>query len=76
LPGHKLPFGDAQKRIEELQLHHAERCDLILNACHAKAKTYKSLYKILFVRPLDFNQHCHRRDARAHNFFVSYTKRN
>ena len=56
LPGHKLPFRDAQNRIEELQSHHAERCNLILNACQPAAKTCKELHKVLFARPLEFNQ--------------------
>jgi len=31
LPGHGDPFSEFEKRIYELERHHAERCDEILN---------------------------------------------
>ncbi len=56
LPGHQLPFFGLHRRVDELLAHHRERCDLILDACRANAKSAAELVPALFHRKLDPHQ--------------------
>jgi glyoxylase-like metal-dependent hydrolase (beta-lactamase superfamily II) len=52
LPSHGLPFRGLHGRIEQLQMHHAERLDDLLAAC-TEPKSATDLVPVLFRRPLD-----------------------
>lgn len=56
LPSHRVPFHGLHTRIAELEAHHAHRCDLILDACAAAARTCAELLPVLFKRALDPHQ--------------------
>jgi glyoxylase-like metal-dependent hydrolase (beta-lactamase superfamily II) len=51
LPSHGLPFRGLHARIAQLETHHAERCDELLEAC-AEPKTAAELMPVLFAREL------------------------
>jgi glyoxylase-like metal-dependent hydrolase (beta-lactamase superfamily II) len=55
LPAHNLPFYGLHQRIEELQVHHAQRCAEIVGACTV-ALTTAQLVPVLFPRALDAQQ--------------------
>lgn len=56
LPGHHLPFTGLSSRIAELELHHAERCELIVEACRSVGRSAAELVPFLFHRLLDPHQ--------------------
>ncbi len=53
LPGHNLPFYGLHPRVDELIAHHRLRCDVIVEACRAAAKTAAELIPVVFGRPID-----------------------
>jgi glyoxylase-like metal-dependent hydrolase (beta-lactamase superfamily II) len=53
---HNLPFYSLHRRIDELALHHRQRCGEILDACRAEPKSAADIIPILFRRPLDAHQ--------------------
>ena len=55
LPSHGLPFVGVQSRVAALQLHHAERLDVLEAAC-AQPMSAADLLPTLFPRPLDTHQ--------------------
>jgi len=56
LPGHHVPFTGLHVRLDELAAHHAERCEMIAEACRAGAKTATDLVPVVFKRELDPHQ--------------------
>ena len=52
LPAHKLPFIGIKARAAELQAHHAEHLQALINTC-AEKKTAVQLLPVLFKRKLD-----------------------
>jgi glyoxylase-like metal-dependent hydrolase (beta-lactamase superfamily II) len=56
LSGHHVPFSGLHKRIDELALHHEERCRIIETACKSEAKTAAEIVPLLFRRDLDPHQ--------------------
>lgn len=54
LPAHKLPFRGARARVGELEHHHAQHLQALINACVDK-KTAVQLLPVLFKRKLDDN---------------------
>lgn len=56
LPGHGLPFYGARRRVEELQVHHRRRFQVILDACAERELSAYELVKVLYPIPLgDFD---------------------
>jgi glyoxylase-like metal-dependent hydrolase (beta-lactamase superfamily II) len=53
---HNLPFYGLHRRIDELMLHHRQRCGEILEACRAAPRTAAEIIPILFKRPMDAHQ--------------------
>jgi glyoxylase-like metal-dependent hydrolase (beta-lactamase superfamily II) len=56
LPGHGVPFYGVKTRIQELQAHHAARCNDIEVACRTEAKTSAQIVPFVFPRELDPHQ--------------------
>lgn len=56
LPGHYLPFTGLATRIAELELHHSERCEAVVNACRSQGRSAAELVPFLFQRALDPHQ--------------------
>jgi glyoxylase-like metal-dependent hydrolase (beta-lactamase superfamily II) len=56
LPGHGLPFHGLHDRVEELILHHAQRCGEIAAACKVAPLSVAEIVPYLFTRPLDAHQ--------------------
>lgn len=56
LPGHMRPFHGLHLRCSELELHHEERCRLILAACAERPHLAAELVPVLFTRALDPHQ--------------------
>ena len=56
LPGHGLPFHGLHDRIEELIVHHAQRCDDIARACRDRPLSVAELVPHVFTRELDAHQ--------------------
>jgi glyoxylase-like metal-dependent hydrolase (beta-lactamase superfamily II) len=56
LPGHNLPFRGLHTRIDELIEHHKIRCDRILEACRAGARSAAELIPFVFTLKLDPHQ--------------------
>ncbi len=52
LPSHGLPFYGLHARVGQLQVHHRNRCDALLDACAAGAKTAAELLPVLFERDI------------------------
>jgi glyoxylase-like metal-dependent hydrolase (beta-lactamase superfamily II) len=52
LPSHGKPFRGLHARIAQLEQHHAERCETLLNACKTP-QTAAELIPILFDRPIN-----------------------
>ena len=69
LPSHGKPFKGLHTRIDQLQAHHAERFEEVLEACTRAPRTAFELVPVLFKRKLDLHQmtfamgesiaHCH-----------------
>lgn len=51
LPAHGRPFRGLHLRITQLEAHHAERCELLAEAC-VQPKTAAELIPVLFDRPI------------------------
>jgi glyoxylase-like metal-dependent hydrolase (beta-lactamase superfamily II) len=56
LPGHGLPFHGLHDRVEELILHHAQRCAEIEAACRPAPRSVAEIVPYLFTRTLDAHQ--------------------
>lgn len=56
LPGHGLPFHGLHDRVEELIVHHANRCADIEAACRETPLSVAEIVPHLFTRPLDAHQ--------------------
>ena len=56
LPGHGLPFYGLHHRIDELILHHAERCGAIAGACRPRPLSVAEIVPLVFQRALDEHQ--------------------
>jgi glyoxylase-like metal-dependent hydrolase (beta-lactamase superfamily II) len=52
LPSHGRPFRGLHARVDQLHAHHAERCEVLLDACRSKAKSAAALLGVLFDREL------------------------
>ncbi|MCK9380966.1 MAG: MBL fold metallo-hydrolase [Sulfuritalea sp.] len=52
LPSHGRPFRGLHARVDQLHAHHAERCEVLLDACRGKAKSAADLLGVLFGREL------------------------
>lgn len=55
LPSHGKPFRGLHQRIDQLEAHHAERCQVLVDACGTPS-TACELLPVLFSRPL-FDAH-------------------
>lgn len=51
LPSHGLPFRGLHFRVDQLHAHHAERCDVLVEACDTP-KTAAELIPVLFPREI------------------------
>lgn len=56
LPGHGLPFHGLHDRIEELIIHHGQRCAEIEKACCPRPLTVAEIVPHVFPRALDAHQ--------------------
>ena len=56
LPSHGRPFYGLHARMAQLHQHHAERLDLVEQACRQQPQSAAGLLPILFNRPLDLHQ--------------------
>jgi glyoxylase-like metal-dependent hydrolase (beta-lactamase superfamily II) len=56
LPGHGLPFHGLHDRVEELIIHHGQRCGEIAVACREVPLSVAEIVPVLFTRPLDAHQ--------------------
>ena len=52
LPSHGRPFRGLHARVDQLHAHHAERCEVLLEACAGSAKSAADLIGVLFGREL------------------------
>jgi glyoxylase-like metal-dependent hydrolase (beta-lactamase superfamily II) len=52
LPSHGLPFRGLHTRIDQLKLHHAERCAVLLAACRKAPQSAFELLPVLFERDI------------------------
>ena len=52
LPSHGRPFRGLHARIDQLHAHHAERCEVLLDACRDKTRSAADLLGVLFGREL------------------------
>ena len=52
LPSHGLPFRGLHRRVEALRVHHARRCEVLLEACALGPKTAAELIPVLFEREI------------------------
>jgi glyoxylase-like metal-dependent hydrolase (beta-lactamase superfamily II) len=52
LPSHGLPFRGIQRRIDQLQAHHASRCEALLGACRQGPRSAWDLLPTLFERAI------------------------
>ncbi len=55
LPSHGLPFRGMRERIEQLEEHHAQRCQDVLDACERPLSAFDAV-PALFSRELDMHQ--------------------
>jgi glyoxylase-like metal-dependent hydrolase (beta-lactamase superfamily II) len=55
LPSHGLPFRGLRERIEQLEEHHRQRCEELLEAC-ARPRSAYEVVPTLFQRELDTHQ--------------------
>lgn len=56
LPGHGLPFYGLHQRIDELIMHHRERCAAIADACRGQPLSVAEIVPQVFHRELDEHQ--------------------
>ncbi|HTH95233.1 MAG TPA: MBL fold metallo-hydrolase [Rhodocyclaceae bacterium] len=52
LPSHGRPYCGARARVEALEAHHIERCDMLVDACRDAPQTACSLIPVLFKRDI------------------------
>ena len=52
LPSHGRPFRGLHARVDQLQAHHAERCEVLLDACAGRPQSAADLIGVLFGREL------------------------
>ena len=52
LPSHGRPFRGLHARVAELHAHHAERCEVLLDACAGRPKNAAELISVLFNREI------------------------
>jgi glyoxylase-like metal-dependent hydrolase (beta-lactamase superfamily II) len=52
LPSHGRPFRGLHARVDQLHAHHAQRCELLLTACHGTPKSAAELIPVLFDREI------------------------
>jgi glyoxylase-like metal-dependent hydrolase (beta-lactamase superfamily II) len=53
LPGHKQPFTELYRRIDELENHHEVRCRVVEKACREQPLSAAEVRPLLFNRDLD-----------------------
>ena len=56
LPSHGRPFKGVHRRVAQLQAHHAERLDELLQACQHQPCSAHEALPVLFKRPLNRQQ--------------------
>lgn len=56
LPSHGKPFVHMHERIRQLEAHHAERLNEVMQACQAQPQTAHDIVAIMFKRELDLHQ--------------------
>ncbi len=56
LPSHGRPFKGVSSRVAQLQTHHAERLDELLQACASQPCSAHDALPVLFKRPLNQQQ--------------------
>ena len=56
LPSHGRPFKGVHRRVAQLQAHHAERLDELLQACQRQPCSAHEALPVLFKRPLNRQQ--------------------
>ncbi|MDM4767895.1 MBL fold metallo-hydrolase [Pelomonas sp. SE-A7] len=56
LPSHGKPFRGLHARVDQLQEHHRERLEEVMQACAAKPCHAAELLELLFKRKLDLHQ--------------------
>jgi len=56
LPSHGRPFTGLHERVRQLQEHHQDRLDEVLQACTARACSAMDILPVLFPRALDLHQ--------------------
>jgi glyoxylase-like metal-dependent hydrolase (beta-lactamase superfamily II) len=56
LPSHGKPFTGMHQRIAQLQNHHADRLDEVMQACAAQPCSGADIVPIMFKRELDLHQ--------------------
>ncbi|MDZ4255757.1 MAG: MBL fold metallo-hydrolase [Sulfuritalea sp.] len=52
LPSHGRPFRGLHARVEQLHAHHAERCEVLIDACRGMPKNAAELISVLFNRDI------------------------
>lgn len=52
LPSHGRPFHGLHTRVDQLHAHHAQRCELLLNACRGTPRSAAELIPVLFDREI------------------------
>ncbi len=52
LPSHGRPFRGLHARVDQLHAHHAERCEVLLDACRGTGKSAAELIAVLFNREI------------------------
>jgi glyoxylase-like metal-dependent hydrolase (beta-lactamase superfamily II) len=53
---HNLPFYGLHSRIDQLALHHRQRCGEIREACRIAPRSAADIIPVLFKRPMDAHQ--------------------
>ncbi|TAK85722.1 MAG: MBL fold metallo-hydrolase [Aquabacterium sp.] len=56
LPSHGFPFHGAHARIDALHAHHADRLEVVMQACRERPQHAAELLEPLFHRKLDLHQ--------------------
>jgi glyoxylase-like metal-dependent hydrolase (beta-lactamase superfamily II) len=56
LPSHGKPFEGLHTRVQQLQDHHRDRLDEVMQACKASPCSGTDILPVMFKRPLDLHQ--------------------
>ncbi len=56
LPSHGRPFVGLHERVRQLQQHHQERLDEVVQACRHQAQSAADVVQVMFKRSLDLHQ--------------------